>query len=174
MQGIYTIFLSQIMSLGNSVAAILLLLFTVLISLVSVLNLLYFPKYVCSAQYGYFLEFLDFKFSWYVAHVFSKWLWNSPSRPYYYWYHLSFYIPHALYFYCKVLLLLLLLLLPRTMLGGRATLAHNLTSGSGFATDQCPWHRNELRPYRYVLSVLVQPLILAPESSQWRPNIRQR
>ena len=29
-------------------------------------------------------------FSWYVAHVFSKWLWNSPSRPYYYWYHLFF------------------------------------------------------------------------------------
>ena len=41
-------------------------------------------------------------FSWYVAHVFSEWLWNSPSRPYYYWYHLCFYIPHALYFYCKV------------------------------------------------------------------------
>ena len=32
-------------------------------------------------------------FSWYVAHVFFKWLWNSPSRPYYYWYHLWFYIP---------------------------------------------------------------------------------
>ena len=36
------IFLRQTMSLGNSVAAILLLLFMVLISLVSVLNLLYF------------------------------------------------------------------------------------------------------------------------------------
>ena len=23
-------------------------------------------------------------FSWYAARVFSKWLWNSPSRPYYY------------------------------------------------------------------------------------------
>ena len=22
-------------------------------------------------------------FSWYVAHVFSEWLWNSPSRPYF-------------------------------------------------------------------------------------------
>ena len=42
-------------------------------------------------------------FPWCVAHVFSEWLWNSPSRPYYYWYHLCFYIPHALYFYCKVL-----------------------------------------------------------------------
>ena len=39
-----------------------------------------------------------------VAHVFSKWLWNSPSRPYYYWYHLCFYIPHELYFslYCRI------------------------------------------------------------------------
>ena len=40
-----------------SVAAILLLLFMVLISLVSLLNILYFyistfSKYVCSAQYG--------------------------------------------------------------------------------------------------------------------------
>jgi hypothetical protein len=41
---------------------------------------------------------------YYVAHVFSKLLWNSPSRPYYYWYHLCFYIPHALYFYCKIFL----------------------------------------------------------------------
>jgi len=24
------------------------------------------------------------------------------GRPYYYWYHLCFSIPHALYFYCKV------------------------------------------------------------------------
>ena len=32
--------------------------------------------------------------SWYVAHIFSKWLWNSPSRPYYYWYHLLFFTFH--------------------------------------------------------------------------------
>ena len=32
-------------------------------------------------------------FSWYVARVFSKWLWNSPSRPYYYWQHLCFHMP---------------------------------------------------------------------------------
>ena len=37
--------------------------------------------------------------SWYIAHVFSKWLWNGPSRAYYYWNHLCFYIPRALYFY---------------------------------------------------------------------------
>ena len=29
----------------------------------------FFPKYVCSAEYGCFLEFLDFMFSWYFAHV---------------------------------------------------------------------------------------------------------
>ena len=49
---------------------------------------------MCSAQYGCFLEFLDFMFPWYVAHVFSKWLWNSPIRPYYYWYHLCFFTFH--------------------------------------------------------------------------------
>jgi len=32
----------------------------------------YFLKYECSAQYGCFLYFLDFTFSWYVAHVFSE------------------------------------------------------------------------------------------------------
>ena len=59
-----------------SVAAILLLLFMVLISLVSVLNLLYFyistfrSVCVCSAQYGCILEFLDFMFSWYVDMVY--------------------------------------------------------------------------------------------------------
>ena len=31
-------------------------------------------------------------FSFYVTHVFSEWLRNSPGRPYYYWYHLCFYI----------------------------------------------------------------------------------
>ena len=47
---------------------------------------------MCSAQYGCFLQFLDFVASWYVAHVFSKCLSNSPSRPYYYRYHLCFII----------------------------------------------------------------------------------
>ena len=48
-------------------------------------------------------------FSWYASHAFSKRLWNSRSRPYYYWYHFCFYIPHALYFYCKVFIFLNLL-----------------------------------------------------------------
>jgi len=38
----------------------------------------------------------------YVVHVFPKWLWNGPSRAYYYWNHLCFYIPHALYFYFRI------------------------------------------------------------------------
>jgi hypothetical protein len=54
----------------------------------------HFPKYVCSAQYGRFLYFLNFVVSWYGAHLFSEWFWNSSSRSYYYWYHPSFYIPH--------------------------------------------------------------------------------
>ena len=53
----------------------------------------------------------------YVAHVFSEWLWNSTSRPYYYWYHLCFYIP-ALYFYCKVFILTKFLIQPYVN-GGR-------------------------------------------------------
>ena len=89
-----------------NVAAILLLLFMVLISLVSVLNLLYFYistfRSVCAVpNMAVFCSSLT-SFSRYVAHVFSKCLWNSPSRPYYYWYHLCVYIPHALYVYCKV------------------------------------------------------------------------
>jgi len=61
MQGIYTyIPETNYVPREYSVAAILLLLFMVFISLVSVLNLLYFyistlSKYVCSAQYGCFL-----------------------------------------------------------------------------------------------------------------------
>ena len=60
-----------------SVAAILLLLFVVVISLVSVLNLLYFYistfRSMCAVpNMAPFLEFLDFMFSWNVAHIFSK------------------------------------------------------------------------------------------------------
>ena len=62
MQGIYTyIPETNYVPREYSVAAILLLLFMVFILLVSVLKSIvflhqYFPKYVCSAQYGYFLE----------------------------------------------------------------------------------------------------------------------
>jgi hypothetical protein len=72
MQGIYSyIPETNYVPREYSVAPILLLLFMVLISLVSVLNLLYFYistflKYVCSAQYGFFLEFLDFMLSFFL------------------------------------------------------------------------------------------------------------
>ena len=33
---------------------------------------LHFPKYVCSVQYGCFLQFLNVMVSWCVAHVFSE------------------------------------------------------------------------------------------------------
>jgi hypothetical protein len=64
-----------------SVAAILLLLFMVLLLLVSVLKSIvllhyHFPKYVCSAQYSCFLEFLDFIFIHYYYY-------------YYYYYYMN-------------------------------------------------------------------------------------
>ena len=78
MQGIYTyIPETNYVPREYSVAAILLLLFIVLISLVPVFNLLYFYvstfRSMCAVpKYGCFLQFLVFKFSWYVAHVFSE------------------------------------------------------------------------------------------------------
>jgi len=49
-------------------------------------------RYVCSAQYGGFLQFLNFLLFWYVAQVLSEWFWNGSSRHYYYWYHSCFHI----------------------------------------------------------------------------------
>ena len=90
-----------------SVAAILLLLFVVFISLVSVLNLFYF--YISTFQsmcavpnMAAFCRSLTSYFPGMLLAYFLNDFWNSPSRPYFYWYHLCFYIPHALYFYCKV------------------------------------------------------------------------
>jgi len=78
MQGIYTyISETNYVPMEYSVAAILLLLFMVLISLVSVLNLLYFYissfRSMCAVpNIAFFVWYLDFMFSWYVAHVFSE------------------------------------------------------------------------------------------------------
>ena len=80
MQGIYTyIPQTNYVPREYSVTAVLLLLFMVLISLVSVLNLLYFyistfRNMFAVPNMAVFLEFLDFMFSWYVAHVFYEWL----------------------------------------------------------------------------------------------------
>ena len=102
-QGIYTyIPETNYVRMEYSVTAILLLLFIVFISLISVLNLLYFYvstfRSVCAVpnmavSWSYLTSCFPGKF----AHVFSKWLWNSPSRPYYYWYHRRFYIPRYYY-----------------------------------------------------------------------------
>ena len=78
MQGIYSyIPKTNCVPREYSVAAILLLLFMVLISLVSVLNLLYFYistfRSMCAVpSVAVFVEFLDFMFSLYVARVFSE------------------------------------------------------------------------------------------------------
>ena len=78
MQGIYTyIPETSYVPRECSVAAILLLLFMMLISLDPVLNLLYF--YISTFQsmcavpnMTVFLYLLDSMFSWYVAHIFSE------------------------------------------------------------------------------------------------------
>ena len=53
----------------------------------------YFSKYVCSAQYGCLLQFLDFVLSRYVAQEFSEWFWDGSGCPYCYWYRFCFYSP---------------------------------------------------------------------------------
>jgi len=89
-----------------SVAAILLWLFMVPITLVSVLNLLYFYistfRSMCAVpNMAVFCSSLTSCFLVCCSRVFWMTLKQTQS-PYYYWYHLHFYIPHALYFYCKV------------------------------------------------------------------------
>ena len=87
----------------------------VLISLVSVSNLLYFYistfRSVCAVPNMAVFCSPWLHVSWYVADAFSEWLWNRPSRPYCYCYHLCFYIPHALYFYCKVFITIIIIII---------------------------------------------------------------
>jgi len=44
----------------------------------------HFPQYVCSAQYGCFLQLLDFLIFRYVEQVFCKWFWDGYCCFYYY------------------------------------------------------------------------------------------
>ena len=90
-----------------SVAAILLLLFMVLISLVSMLNLLYFYistfRSMCAVpNMAVFCSSFTSCFPGMLLTYFLNNFEIVPVAPYYYWYHLCFYIPHVLYFYCKV------------------------------------------------------------------------
>jgi hypothetical protein len=110
MQGIYTyIPETNYVHREYSVAAILLLLVMVLTSLVPVLNLLYF--YISTFQslcavpnMIVFCSSLTTCFPGMLLTYFLDDFEIVPSRPYYYWYHLCFYIPHALCFYCKVII----------------------------------------------------------------------
>ena len=74
------------------------------VMLFPMLYALYFPQYMCSAQYGCLMLFLNFVFSRYVAQVLTVWFWGGSSCPLYWWYHFCLCILHALYFYCKVFL----------------------------------------------------------------------
>ena len=83
----------------------------------SVLHVMLFPLFnmfctftsalpaVCSAQYGCFLQLLNFLLSRYVAQVLSEWFWNGSSRPYCHQYHFCMYSPYVLNFYCTVFIL---------------------------------------------------------------------
>ena len=50
----------------------------------------HFPQFVCSAQYGCCLQFLNFVLSCFVAQVLSGWFWDVSSSPYFYRYRFSF------------------------------------------------------------------------------------
>ena len=108
MQGIYTyIPETNYDPREYSVAAILLLIFMVLISLVPVLNLLYFYistfRSVCAVpDVAVFCSSLTSCFPGKLLTYFLNDFEISPTRPYYYWYHLCFYIPHKLNFYCEI------------------------------------------------------------------------
>ena len=115
MQGIYTyIPETNHVSREYSVSAILSLLFMVSISLVPALALLYFYvstfRRMCAVpNMAVFCSSFTSWFPGMLFFVFSEWFWNGPNRSYYYCYHLCFYLPHALYFYCQVLIFLNLL-----------------------------------------------------------------
>jgi hypothetical protein len=107
MQGIYT-YIPQTNCVPReySVAAILLFLFMVHISLAPVLNLLYFYistfRSMCAVRN--MAVFCSSLTSWFPFMLLIYFLNDSEIVPgsYSYWYHIYFYIPYALYFYCKV------------------------------------------------------------------------
>ena len=108
MQGIYTyIPETNYVRREYSVAAILFLLFMVLISLVPVLNLLYFYistfRSICAVpNMAVFCSSLTSCFPGTLLTYFLNVFEIVPVAPIITGYHLCFYIPHALYFCCKV------------------------------------------------------------------------
>jgi len=108
MQGIYTYIPETIyVPREYNVAAILLLLFMVLISLVSVLNLLYFyistHRNICAVpNMAVFCSSLTSRFPGMLLTYFLNDFEIVPVAPIITGITFVFYIPHALYFYCKV------------------------------------------------------------------------
>jgi len=108
MQGIYTyIPETNYVPREYSVAAILLLLFMVLISLVSVLNPLYFYistfRSMCAVpNMAVFCSSLISRFPGMLLKYFLNDFEILPVAPIINGITFVFYIPHALYFYCKV------------------------------------------------------------------------
>jgi hypothetical protein len=107
MQAIYTyIPETNYLPREYSVAAILLLLFMVHTSLAPVFNLLYFYISTFCSMYAVpnMAVFCSSLTSWFPGMLLMYFMndWNSPCRPCYYWCLICFYIPHVLYFCCKV------------------------------------------------------------------------
>ena len=111
MQGIYT-YISETNQVPReySVAAFLSLLFMVPISLVPALALLYFYvstfRSMCAVpNMAVFCSSLTLWFPGMLLMYFLNDFEMVLVAPIiYYWYHPCFYLPHALYFYCKVLI----------------------------------------------------------------------
>jgi hypothetical protein len=108
MQGIYTsVPETNYVPRDYSIAAILLFLFMVHTSLAPVLNLLHF--YISTFQsmcaVPNMAVFCSPLISW-IPGTLLRYFLNDfqmvPVDPIYYWYHICFYVLHALYFYCKV------------------------------------------------------------------------
>ena len=105
MQGIYTyIPETNYVPREYGVAAILLLLFMALISLVPVLNRSYFYistfRSMCAVpNMAVFCSFLT---SWLLTYFLNDFETVPVAPVICYCYHLCFYLPQALYFYCKV------------------------------------------------------------------------
>jgi len=97
------------------VAAVLLFLFMVLISLVSVLNLLYFYmitfRSMCAGpNMSVFCSSLTSWFPGMLRTYFLNVFEIVPVRSYYYWYHLYFYIPHGPYFFIIIIIIIIITL----------------------------------------------------------------
>ena len=127
MQGIYNYMLeTNHVSRVYSVTAVLYLLSVLHVMLFRQWNklctLTLAPSTVCvqCPTLFFWLQFLNFELSWYVAQVLPELFWNGSRRLYYKWYHFCFHIPHAVNFYYEIFLfyinIIITLLLSQTIL----------------------------------------------------------